>query len=370
MKERLVPTTLDFVKHKVENRSPLSLSAEVTARCNNDCRHCYINRPAGDCAAKEAELSLAEWERIAEMAKNAGVLWCLISGGEPMLRSDFFDLYLMFKKKGFLITLFTNATLMTPEAVDFFKRYPPYKVEVSVYGVTEETYVAVTGKPGLCQRMKDGIARLRAAGIYTVLKTPLICSNYAEAEAIRDYCNANTDEPFRFDTTMHRRIDFDDKRNALIAQEQLSDEQMLLLEGLVEERREASRQACVDQKREIAVGQNGVQPLFRCRAGKDSLTVDPYGRARLCSMLAAPEYLYDLKTGDLDGYLAFRDRILQLPNQNPEFSKCVACRWLPLCNWCPGRAVLACGKADAFLPDVCRVAEKRYQVLMEDENGV
>ena len=72
-----------------------------------------------------------------------------------LCNSDFFDLYLMFKKKGFLITLFTNGTLLTEEAVAFFKKYPPYKVEVSVYGVTEETYVAVTGKKIVLYRASE-----------------------------------------------------------------------------------------------------------------------------------------------------------------------------------------------------------------------
>lgn len=367
MKERVTPTSLEFVKKKAAQKTPLLLNIELTARCNNDCCHCYINRPAGDAAAQGRELSFAEWERIAEQAKNAGVLWCLISGGEPMLRGDFFDIYLMLKKKGFLITLFTNATLMTAEAVAFFKQYPPYKVEVSVYGVTEETYLAVTGKAGYCQRMKDGIARLREAGIYTSLKTPLMQANVAEAEAIREYCEGRTDEAFRFDTALHKRIDFDTERNALIARQQLNDEQILRLETLLPGREDALRRACTEQKRQLFIDPDtGEQPLFRCRAGQDAVTVDPYGRARLCAMLSAPEYLYDLRTRDFAGMAAFRDAILALPNRNPEFAKCKGCRALPLCNWCPGRAVLAHGAADAFMPEVCRMAKSRYDALMEE----
>lgn len=367
MEMRRTPTSFEFVKKKAAQKTPLSLSVELTARCNNDCRHCYINRPASDPEAMARELTFDQWERIADMAKEAGVLWCLISGGEPMLRPDFFDLYLMFKRKGFLITLFTNGTLMTEEAVAFFQKYPPYKVEVSVYGVTEETYVAVTGKKGNCQRMKEGIARLRAAGIYTCLKTPLIRSNQAEAEEIYAYCKENTNEPFRFDLALHNRTDFDAQRNKLIAAERLSDEQVLDLEGLRPERITVLREVCAENKRRIPTDPvTGKQPLFRCRAGAESFTVDPYGRLRLCSMLTAPEFLYDLTTGTLAEVLgAFRERILSLPNENPQFEKCKTCRALPLCNWCPGRAVLACGRVDAFMPDICRVAEKRYDALME-----
>ena len=369
MEQRRTPTSFEFLRKKAADKTPLSLSVELTARCNNDCRHCYINVPAGDPAAKERELSLAEWERIADMAKDAGVLWCLISGGEPMLRSDFFDLYLMFKRRGFLITLFTNATLMTEEAVAFFKQYPPYKIEVSVYGVTDETYFAVTGKRGYCQRMKEGIERLRAAGLYTCLKTPLIRSNQQEAEAIYEYCRERSSEPFRFDTILHNRIDFDAERNALIAEERLSHQQVLDLEGLRPERLAALKEACLTSKRQLSIDPvTGAQPLFRCRAGAESITVDPYGRMRLCAMLAGPEFLYDLTKGTLEEALGpFRQRILSMPNENPAFEKCRGCRALPLCNWCPGRALLETGRGDAFMPELCRLAEKRFDALTKED---
>ncbi len=69
-------------------RSPLSFDLEITARCNNDCRHCYINLPAGDPEAKRKELSLNEISDIADQAVGLGALWCLITGGEPLLNHD------------------------------------------------------------------------------------------------------------------------------------------------------------------------------------------------------------------------------------------------------------------------------------------
>jgi MoaA/NifB/PqqE/SkfB family radical SAM enzyme len=81
-------------------RVPLSFDIEVTARCNNDCAHCYINLPAGDAAARARELTLEEIGSIAEQAVKLGALWCLITGGEPLLRPDFPEIYLLLKRKG------------------------------------------------------------------------------------------------------------------------------------------------------------------------------------------------------------------------------------------------------------------------------
>jgi MoaA/NifB/PqqE/SkfB family radical SAM enzyme len=85
----------DKIKHK---RVPLSFTLELTARCNNNCRHCYINLPAGDQAAQAKELSREEIRELGREAVSLGALWCLLTGGEPLLREDFTEIYLDLKR--------------------------------------------------------------------------------------------------------------------------------------------------------------------------------------------------------------------------------------------------------------------------------
>ncbi len=143
---------------RMKNRVPYSFDLEVTARCNNDCRHCYINLPAGDALAQQRELSLAEIDFIASQAVELGALWCLLTGGEPLLRKDFAEIYLLLKKKGLLVSVFTNACLVTEEHVSLFQRYPPRDIEITVYGATQETYERVTRKPGSIMPFAGGLA--------------------------------------------------------------------------------------------------------------------------------------------------------------------------------------------------------------------
>lgn len=86
-------------KKMTGGRPLFSFDFDLTARCNQNCRHCYINLPASDAAAREKELSLAEIDRIATEAVSLGAFWCLISGGEPLLREDFAKVYLLLKKR-------------------------------------------------------------------------------------------------------------------------------------------------------------------------------------------------------------------------------------------------------------------------------
>src|SRR5208282_4918618 len=190
-------------------RVPLSFDLEVTARCNNNCRHCYINRPAGDLLARESELTVKEISGIAEQAVELGAVWCLITGGEPLLRADFADLYLMLKRKGLLISVFTNATLVNEEHIALFKKYPPRDIEVTVYGVTRDIYETVTRKPGTFDKFMRGLNLLMASGVHVRLKAMAIQSNLAEQSAIAEFCRSRTKDFFRFDPQLHLRFDGD-----------------------------------------------------------------------------------------------------------------------------------------------------------------
>ncbi|KKL06923.1 hypothetical protein LCGC14_2591200 [marine sediment metagenome] len=111
-------------KRTEEKRIPLSAEIELTERCNNNCVHCYINLAANDEEARKRELSFREIRDIVDETVQMGCFWWLITGGEPLVREDFVDIYLYLKKKGLLTSVFTNATLITPELVSLFKKYP------------------------------------------------------------------------------------------------------------------------------------------------------------------------------------------------------------------------------------------------------
>jgi radical SAM protein with 4Fe4S-binding SPASM domain len=347
-------------------KAPMSFDLEITARCNNDCRHCYINLPAGDKSAKEEELSFEEIKGIADEAVSLGAIWCLITGGEPLLREDFSDIYLYLKRKGLLVRVFTNAVLIKEEHVRLFRKYPPRDVEVSVYGVTEETYERVTRRRGSFAAFMRGLNLILDNGIKVRFKAMAMRSNFHEVPEITRFCQERTKDYFRFDPLLHLRIDGDPVRNEEIKSERLSPEEIVALERSDPERSQAMEEKC-DQLIVPGFSHIKCDHLFHCGAGSSSFAVSCNGIFRLCPSLWHPDCIYDLRKGSLtDAWHNLVPRVRDMRSSNKEFlEKCRVCPIINLCMWCPANAHLEVGEMDAVIDYFCQVAHARARALKE-----
>ena len=355
----------DKIKNK---RSLVSFDLEITARCNNNCRHCYINLPAHDTQTKEKELSLDEIKNIASQAISLGALWCLITGGEPLLREDFFDIYLYLKKKGLLVSVFTNAALITEKHIKFFKRYPPRDIEVTIYGATKETYEKVTRNPGSFDAFINGLDLLLKNKIKVRLKAMALRSNTHELTAISQFCRQRTKDYFRFDPFLHFRFDGDTGRNEEIRSERLLPEEIVAIEKNDPERFRALEKSC-DKLIDPDFAHINCDHLFHCGAGNGSFTVSYDGFFRLCSSLWHPDCVYDLKKGAL--LEAWRDFVLQVRDKRSKredfLKKCRVCPIINLCIWCPAHSHLETGELDKPVDYFCEVAHARAEWLEKNK---
>lgn len=130
-----------------EKRVPIVAQYELTPCCNLDCKMCYIHN-ADSNALRAKELSTETWLRIFDEAYDMGLMFVTLTGGECLLRRDFKELYLHLWNKRVRIIIFTNGTLIDDAYVEFFKKYPPEKIRISLYGSNEEAYLKVTGHKG------------------------------------------------------------------------------------------------------------------------------------------------------------------------------------------------------------------------------
>jgi MoaA/NifB/PqqE/SkfB family radical SAM enzyme len=363
-------------------RRPLGFELELTARCNNDCRHCYINVPAGDASARAAELTTEEVLRLGREAAELGAVWCLVTGGEPLLRDDFAELFVGLKRLGLLVSVFTNACLVTPELVDLFRRYPARDVEVSVYGATRATYETVTRRPGSYERFVHGLDLLSEAGVPVRLKAMALRSTLGELDQIARFCRARTKDYFRFDPLLHLRFDGDPARNAEIRAERLTPAEIVALERDDEQRFAALRREC--EAGEVFVLPADEHPsdlLFRCGAGTAGFTVGYEGTFRLCSALwhretvfslrADPERAGTLRPGALrEAWETWVTHVRGLRGARPGFlERCARCDIVNLCLWCPAHAALETGDLDEWVEYFCAVAHARADALRGAAQG-
>ena len=161
----------------------------------------------GDQAARSREMTTEEHFQMLDELVEMGCFWLLYTGGEIFARKDFLEIYTYAKKKGFLITLFTNGTLITEKIADYLVEWPPFAIEITLYGRTRETYEALTQIPGSYDRCLRGIKLLRERGLPLKLKTVATSINKHEIMAMRQFAEEELGVEFKMDGQINPRID-------------------------------------------------------------------------------------------------------------------------------------------------------------------
>lgn len=332
------------------------LDIEMTERCDNDCLHCSINLPAGDADARAREWSTASWKALLEDAAGLGCLVVRITGGEPLVREDFEAVYLHARRLGLRVMLFTNATLMTPRLARLLRDAPPLEaVEVSVYGMTAETYEAVTRTPGSFAAFRRGLELLREHGIPFVVKGAYLPATRREMDEFEAWAARVTGSPdppssaLLFDLRSRR----DGAKSALIAGLRIGGDEFVRIA-----RRHG--EAAVDEWRGFCARSGGARGdrLFTCLPDGRSAAVDAYGRLQYCLGLRHPDTVYDLAAGSLrEAVTGFLPRVRAMRSTNPAYlERCGRCFLKGLCEQCPAKSWAEYGTLDTPVEYFCGVA--------------
>ena len=319
-------------------RIPLAGSIELTERCNLQCTHCYINQGVGDMRRSTRELTRYEWYDIFHQLADEGCLWMLMTGGEMFVRSDSRDLYAAAKKTGLIVTLFTNGTTISPPIADYLAEWPPFAIEVTLYGATEQTYEGVTRVRGSYRRCMKGIEYLLDRQLPLKLKAMALTSNWHELPAMQVYA-ASLGVDFRFDPLVNCRID----GSAAPAKLRLPPEQVVQLDLASDKRMADWRAFC---EKFIGTGANA-DNLYCCGAGVASFHIDAYGQLSACPIARHPSY--DLRMGSFrQGWHDFLATVRQ--QKAPPDYPCGRCELLALCGQCPGWSQLEHGPTESARP--------------------
>jgi len=347
----------------------IELDIELTERCNNNCLHCCINLPADDPIAKKRELPT---EAIKEILKEAASLGCLtvrFTGGEPLLREDFEELYLYARKLGLKVLLFTNATLITPPLAELFSHIPPLvEIEVTIYGMKRSSYEAITRAPGSFEAASGGINLLLEKKIPFVVKSALLPPNREEVEEFETWASTIPwmDEPPSYSVFFDLHCTRNEKKNELIRSLRPTPEQgVAFLARRYKQYIKEMKQFCSG-----FIGPPG-DGLFSCGAGTGGACVDAYGNLQLCMGLRHPKTVYDLHKGSLKEALnRFFPDVRAMKATQPEYLvRCARCFLKGLCEQCPGKSWAEHGTLDTPVEYLCEIAhaQGRYLGLLEEK---
>ncbi len=324
---------------------------ELTFGCNLHCKHCYT-----DCYNKPAylkkELKTREVKFILDKIYKAGVIWLCFTGGDPLTRKDFLDIYSYAKDKGFVITVFTNGYSMTEEIARYFKKKPPFVIEMTLNAVAEDLYQEISQVKGSFEKVMKGIDSILKENLPLKIKTQITKDNLGEFPKIKNFIKG-LGLKFRPESDLYARLNGDLTPGNL----RILPQEVLRLDR---KRRLSDNDCRCSQKREdtprLRSGQARQKTdLFRCAiGGGDGINLDPYGNMFLCNLIRKPAF--NLLKVDIE-YAS--DELLPLV-RNRKFvsnSRCKGCNLRKFCSWCPGRAYLEAGNEEASIPYYCERAK-------------
>lgn len=335
-------------------RLPVNGTLEVTDRCPLDCVHCYNNLPMNDASARSREMSTADIKRVLDELAELGCIWLLLSGGEIFARHDFLEIYTYAKAKGFLLTLFTNGTMITERIADYLVEYPPFSIEITLYGATKETYETLTQIPGSYEKCFRGIKLLIDRNLPLKLKTVAVSINVHELGMMEEIADSLGLE-FKFDAMMNPRIDC--SQSPLAVRLSAAEIVALDLEDPIR----------VSEFRRVAV--EFVPPLpkegdpgnvYSCGGGVNSFAIDPYGNMTICVLSHVDEY--NVVQGSVrEGWEKFLYGVRA--KKATRVTKCTRCALKSFCGQCAANGELEAGDAESPVDFLCQVAHLRAEVF-------
>ena len=356
-------------------RRPLlkQLDMELTERCNNNCIHCYINLPANDQKVKGRELSTYEIKEILIEAASLGCLKVRFTGGEPLLREDFEEIYIFARKLGLKVVIFTNGTLITQKIADLFSKIPPLeRIEISIYSMKKKSYEAITRVSGSFKAAMRGIVLLLERNIPFIVKGVLLPQNKNEIEEFERWASAIpwmvTFPSYSMILQFRCRRDSEEKNRII---KRLRPSPAEVLEMLTRKREEYTKE--MDEFCPKFMSSSEGDKLFNCGAGMGGC-VDAYGYFQPCVMLRHPDTVYDLKDGSVkDAVSRFFPDLRKMKAVNSSYiSRCSKCILKGLCEQCPATSWMEHGVLDKPVEYLCEIAHLQagyLGILKDGEKG-
>ena len=351
-----------LMMHARMQKSPINGSLELLPLCNLNCKMCYVRLSKTEMEAQGRMRTWEEWLDVARQMKEAGVLFLLLTGGEPLMYPHFRELFVELKKMGMVLTINTNGTLLDADWADFFARHKPRRINITIYGSSEEMYRQLCQAPQGFEKAINAVRLLKERGVDVKISGSATKANEADLENIVRLGHS-LNVPVVVDTymmpaTRERSLpyDFQSRLDPISA----ARVRVRVLE--LEMTRETFRQY---RDNAIATFDNFVpgeekEENIGCMAGQCSFTVNWQGYLQPCVILQEPRAnVFEL------GFRESWKQVSEGATQLKTAAKCSVCALRHLCRTCVAAGLTEAGIHNAVPDYMCQYAAESLRLLRE-----
>lgn len=354
---------------------PLSGTFELSPICNFSCKMCYVRKTRSEVENHHRPaVTKEEWLRIARQAKEAGMVYLLLTGGEPLLWPDFWELYRELTGMGFLISINTNGSLIDDEVIERFSQNMPNRVNVTLYGASDETYEQLCGRDHVFQKVTEGIKKMQEAGIEVKVNCSLTPHNAGDLQKIVEYTKEN-DLLLSVNTYMfppvRRDIKYAGDNDRFTPEEAaryyLEYYRLQYGEEMYQNYLHSIRQGTVPPPGLDEDCIDSQEGRIRCRAGNASFWITWDGYLTPCGMMPHPK----VELRDREFKEAWQE-LTEISQQTALSGICHKCPDQKLCHSCAAMAIAETGNAEGIPKYLCEMVnayQKYANELIEKTKG-
>lgn len=355
--------SLSIHNRSIQDKQFIKAQLELTYACNLHCVHCYtdpLNRPD----LLKREMPYARVIAALDKLHDEGILWLCLTGGEIFMRKDFLQIYDHAYEKGFLITLFSNGTMITDALADHLASKPPFAIEISFHGSNAKTFDTITKVPGSFEKCVKGIRMLLARKLPVKLKTKAMTLNRNELGEIKSFVEG-LGLQFSVNAIIYPRLDGD----ASSCEYRLTPEEILSLEFDPDSSEEEEESCAVKTREDLEMIQKTPVPtnVYRCGCGKVHTHIDPYGQVGACTWSRRGRFDFSEKSIQ-EGMTALAHDLHS--EDYAETSSCRSCAAHALCQKQPEMAQYEASGIQAPVPHFCDIAFGRLEWLKKSVNSL
>lgn len=335
-----------------DRQKPVTGSLELLPLCNMNCRMCYIHLNKDETEAGGGLHSADEWIQLGKQMAEAGVLFLLLTGGEPLLFPDFKRLYLELKQMGMILTVNTNGTLLDRDWADFFANHRPRRINITLYGANDETYKNLCNYPGGFQKAVAAVKLLQERKVDVKINGVVTKYNRSDIDSIFRI-GQELNVPVFADTYLlpglkERGLPFD-KQSRLLPEDAAAAEIFVKKKEMGHEVFQKYATDILHKCKSKAQYPKNIT----CLAGKCSFAIGWQGFMRPCVTFDKPAVsVFE------EGFASAWNKISNKAQELEINAKCVSCLMRPACQVCPASSYIETGVYDGVPDYLCRYTKE------------